>query len=564
MKTTLSLFALLCVSLFSFNSIACSPCQALTNVTQTINGNDLELTFTSNAGWDCCFTVQIEIICENETFTGIPNYFSAEICLNGGSGFSTTNTLVTPYPLTVIDISNFCPGNYSWRAVETGCGIYTPVQIFTVAGNASPISVTTTAAEPIICENESTQITSSASGGCVNGPYTYSWSPAAGLSNPNIANPIATPSATTTYTLTVSESGSCTTSQTADLTITVNPPPTATIAGTASYCENSTPGNVTFTASGGTAPYIIDYTINGVAQTAITSNGTTTIPAPTNTPGTYTYQLTNVSENAFQCSQAQSDLIVITINPLPVVDAGPDIELCEPNDITPSEVTLTGSGAATYTWNNGVTDGVAFTPPVGTTTYTVTGTDINGCTDTDVINVTALTLPIANGSASVVYGNAPLTVDFTNLSQLSTTFVWDFGDGNTQNTSSLEPVSYTYTNPGIYTVVLTVSNGICFAIWTIEIEVVPPMIVTPPNIFTPNDDNTNDLYFVNVQYGADFEAIILNRWGNQITTLNSVNQGWDGTTNGKDVEEGVYYIKYKATDFNAGIIEGHTYFHLMK
>ena len=42
---------------------ACSPCGALSNVTQTINGNFLDLTFSSNAGWQCCYTVNIEIVC---------------------------------------------------------------------------------------------------------------------------------------------------------------------------------------------------------------------------------------------------------------------------------------------------------------------------------------------------------------------------------------------------------------------------------------------------------------------------------------------------------------------
>jgi gliding motility-associated-like protein len=91
------------------------------------------------------------------------------------------------------------------------------------------------------------------------------------------------------------------------------------------------------------------------------------------------------------------------------------------------------------------------------------------------------------------------------------------------------------------------------------------MIVTPPNVFTPNGDNANDLYFVDVQYGEYFEAIILNRWGHQINTLNTINQGWNGKTDdGKDVEDGVYFIKYKATDFNDKSIEGHTYFHLVR
>lgn len=52
-------------------------------------------------------------------------------------------------------------------------------------------------------------------------------------------------------------------------------------------------------------------------------------------------------------------------------------------------MTLTASGAETYSWNNGISDGVAFSPPLGTTSYTVTGTDGNGCTDTDEVVVTS-------------------------------------------------------------------------------------------------------------------------------------------------------------------------------
>jgi gliding motility-associated-like protein len=90
------------------------------------------------------------------------------------------------------------------------------------------------------------------------------------------------------------------------------------------------------------------------------------------------------------------------------------------------------------------------------------------------------------------------------------------------------------------------------------------MVVTPPNIFTPNGDGANDEYFVNVIYGEKFEGEIFNRWGNSIGTLNSINQGWDGKSKGKDVDDGVYYIIYKATDFNDQSVEGHTYFHLVR
>ena len=564
MKLTLTIGFLFLLNVITSNkALACSPCGALSDIGQTINGTNLELTFTSNAGWDCCYTVNVEIVCENANFTGIANYISEEICFNGGTGPSTTNTLSMPYPVLIVDLSGFCPGNYKWRAVEPACGIYTPTFTFTVAG-ASPIVLDASASEVEICEQENSQLSASASNGCNNGTYSYSWSPAIGLSNPNSANPVATHLATTTYTVTVTEDGSCTAPQTADVTITVNPLPTATISGTAAICENDPAVEVTITGADATSPYTVDYVYNGNAETITTTGNTATIPIPNSPPGTHEFTLISVTDaSATLCSQNQSGTVTVTVHELPVVDAGPDQDICEPNGTSPSEVTLSASGAVTYVWDNGVVDGVPFIPPaVTSTTYTVTGTDASGCEDTDQLVVNSFPLPVANGTVSDNYGNAALPVEFGNTSISATNYIWEFGNGDQQTTTSHAPIDYSYTVPGIYTVVLTASNGICYDTWATTIEVLPPMEVVSPNIFTPNGDDANDFYFVNVRYGQHFEAVIVNRWGNVIAELNSVNQGWDGKSKGKDVEEGVYFIRYTATDFGGKQVEGHTYFHL--
>jgi len=175
-----------------------------------------------------------------------------------------------------------------------------------------------------------------------------------------------------------------------------------------------------------------------------------------------------------------------------------------------------------------------------------------------------LPLPVAIGTPSDTLGNAPMTVDFTNSSLYALNYLWNYDDGNTDDVTSTAMVSHTFTTPGYYEVVLTASNGICTDTDTMLINVLPPMIVTPPNVFTPNGDGANDAYFVNVQYGEYFEAEIINRWGNFITSLNTLNQGWDGKMNGKELDDGVYYIKYTATDYNGFQIEGHTFFHLIR
>ena len=83
----------------------------------------------------------------------------------------------------------------------------------------------------------------------------------------------------------------------------------------------------------------------------------------------------------------------ITVNTLPTVDAGSDQTVCFGDDVT-----LSGSGASTYSWDNGITDNTAFTAST-TTTYTVTGTDANGCQNTDRVTVTVNALPTVSAGS---------------------------------------------------------------------------------------------------------------------------------------------------------------------
>ena len=68
--------------------------------------------------------------------------------------------------------------------------------------------------------------------------------------------------------------------------------------------------------------------------------------------------------------------------------AGSDLEVCEGTGVI-----LNGSGALTYQWNNGVENGVQFIPSIGTTLYTVEGTDANGCVNFDQLTIDVNQLP---------------------------------------------------------------------------------------------------------------------------------------------------------------------------
>jgi PKD repeat protein len=71
------------------------------------------------------------------------------------------------------------------------------------------------------------------------------------------------------------------------------------------------------------------------------------------------------------------------------------------------------------------------------------------------ITVSQPVLPVANFTANVTSGIAPLTVQFTDTSSNATSWLWSFGDGNT---SVVESPVYTYTVPGSYNVSLTATN----------------------------------------------------------------------------------------------------------
>ncbi len=124
-----------------------------------------------------------------------------------------------------------------------------------------------------------------------------------------------------------------------------------------------------------------------------------------------------------------TDEVVITVNNLPVISAGPNIAACIGQDVT-----LSGAGAngGTYIWDNGVTNGVAFIPAEGVTIYTVVGTDLNGCQNTSTVEVFVQAQPIVSFTAVQNGFCAPVEVVFTNTSPIiGTNCIWTI-DGLTQ------------------------------------------------------------------------------------------------------------------------------------
>lgn len=170
--------------------------------------------------------------------------------------------------------------------------------------------------------------------------------------------------------------------------------------------------------------------------------------------GTYDASLT-ASQPSGSDDETQADYI--TVHALPTVSGGSDLTAC-----FGEEITLAGSGADTYTWDKGVTDGVAFVPTAGE--YAVWGTDVNGCMNTDTITITVT----AEIDASVTATETTLTAN-----SAEGTFQWiDCADDS--EVAGATASVFTPTETGNYAVVVTVGDcsatSDCFTITVTGVE----------------------------------------------------------------------------------------------
>lgn len=235
-------------------------------------------------------------------------------------------------------------------------------------------------ADASICIGESIQLNSS-------GGTDYAWNTAPTLSDTSVADPIATPITTTKYYVTVSNVAGC--SGIDSVEITVNNLPAVFAGNDTAICLGETVtigGSPTGT---GTATWLPITALNNASSLNPDASPTATT--------TYVVTLTDANN----CSN--TDDIEVTVNPLPSVDAGSNDDLCEGDTIQ-----LSASGALTYIWtpadsisNTGIFNPLVY--PITTTTYTVTGTDINTCENTDNVIITVNTNPTANAGNDITY-----------------------------------------------------------------------------------------------------------------------------------------------------------------
>ena len=265
----------------------------------------------------------------------------------------------------------------------------------------------------------------------------------------------------------------------------------------------------------------------------------------TTSAGTSTYSFT---PNSGQCAATQT--MDIVVNELPTVSfSGDSLVGCAPHTV----VLTSESSSSTWTISNGVTmDGneatLVLTNPG---CYDVTlQVDENGCTNSLTMpNYICIEQdPIADFTASPdLFTDDDALVSFTNLSSGASSFIWDFGDGNTS--SYINPSNlYENTEEGALITLTAISDFGCMDEAQLIIEYDEQEIFYIPNTFTPDGDNFNQIFTPVFYSGFDpynFEMLIFNRWGEIVFESHNAEIGWDGSYGVKGIKamDGTYSWK---------------------
>ncbi len=389
---------------------ACSPLNIPTINNWNIVGNNIVLNASSNTIYNCTYSIQVELVCNNNAFTATaPFYYTSP-------GYAKN---ATPFviPTMNIPIGNLCAGTqYKFRIREVYGGFtfsgWTATQVFTTPGNFVQPTVIASSNPPSICLPQTAQLSAVVNNGCGGGPLTYSWAPGASLSCITCSNPIASPVVTTQYTVWVGggPTGCWTASAVVNVVVSTSPPSVGTVTAPASVCYG-TAATVAINSFSGSIKWL----------SAPSSTGPWTIIA-TNTSSIITPTL-----SATTCFQASvtgcnstltSNTVCININPSPTITVN------SPNICQGATAVLTAGGAGNYTWSagaNAISATSATVAPLVNTSYTVWGTAL-GCMSYAVSNVTVNPIPVLNtANVSIcVAQNLSLTVN----SVPAATFAW--------------------------------------------------------------------------------------------------------------------------------------------
>lgn len=412
---------------------------------------------------------------------------------------------------------------------------FAPVRIIrdSIVIDTETPSVTATGSSPI-CKDERTQLSAS-------GASTYLWSPATGLDDATIANPVAAPSSTTLYTVAGTTARGCT--ATDQLSVNVLTPPAITITADTTICKNTV---VQLHASGGVT---YQWTPAASLTNALSPDP---VASPGQQPTRYIVEVTDANN----CKN--KDSVDVSIRPDPVFAITTPSVICQKDTIL-----LTASGGHLYQWLPAHTlqhsdEAITKAFPLTTTHYTVNITD-TACHESAMLstviavnNLPSLRLEKSNdidcirGSSQLTAAGA-FTYSWTPVNSLS-------------NPSSANPIA-TPSLSTMYVVKATDRNN-CSAYDSIKVDIRTDLegMYLMPTAFTPNGDGLNDCYGIK-WWGliGSLDFSVYNRWGEKVFQTSHPNGCWDGRFKGQLQAGGVYVYQIRAQTLCGTIVKKGTF-----
>ncbi len=472
------------------------------------NGNcSTSSTVSVSVGAALSISVNSATICSGQSVTLTASSPASTYTWNTGA--TTTSIVVTPTTTTSYSVngtSGACSGS------GTSTVIVNPVPSITLTGSS-------------ICSGQTATLSAI-------GASSYTWVPG-GINGSTLA---VTPSITTTYSVTGASSG-CDNSATIDVTVT--PTPTLTV-NSPTICG----GSATLTATGA----------NNYTWTPGGSNLSSIVVSPTTTT-TYTIDGANGS-----CSASVSATVTVNSAPALIISYANQSPFC-PGACTDFSVT---SGYSNVVFNYGDATGTTTVSThcyAGSGTYTVTanGTFTSGCVATTSTVITVNFLPVNTATFDINGGsqfNLGTTVSLNSFGLIAN---WTFGDGGISNNASNPNHIYNGTGNFCIKMVTATNASGCADSLTKCLDIIQPIAVTIPNVFTPNGDGVNDVFKVSGTGITDLHCIIVDRWGLKMTEWDGVAGSWDGRTgSGIAVPTGSYFyvIEYKTADGKSETVKG--------
>ena len=300
-------------------------------------------------------------------------------------------------------------------------------------------------------------------------PYSYNWSPSASLSCSNCSNPTASPLATTTYYVTVTDINGCVNQD--SLVVTVDDSMYADALPDSSFLCYGQSVNLTGTGGGGNGGYTYLWS-------PATGLSCTTCPNPVATPLDtiiYTFSIFDTFQNSSSQLCSATDQIEVVVNPEIILNLGPDTLICFGDSIQLPTIFSGGTGPYTYSWSptTAVSDPTILNPwfsPTASATYTLTISDSFNCQISDVINILVnpeLTVN-AGTDRTVCLGSSTALNAFPSGGTAPFAYLWSPAAG-----LSATNISNPVATPGAttsYSVIVTDANG-CSATDTVIVNV---------------------------------------------------------------------------------------------